>query len=134
MTPRIVPGSKNRYIVYMKFFSVLALFLLVVSLAPGLQAQMNSSALPSSPAPIYPPRVAPSAPPSAYRPVTPPNPSPAVVPPRPDTPGGGVVNPWTGEFYPGTFGGVVNPRTGEVLPKVDGGYYNPQTGEFIPRK
>ena len=61
----------------------------------------------------------------------------APPPPSVKMPGGtlpekGVVNPRTGEFYPGTLGGVVNPQTGEVLPKVEGGYINPKTGEVLP--
>ena len=59
-------------------------------------------------------------------------PPPAVKPPAGTIPEKGVVNPRTGEFYPGTIGGVVNPQTGEVLPKVEGGYINPKTGEFLP--
>jgi hypothetical protein len=59
-------------------------------------------------------------------------PPPAVKPPAGTIPEKGVVNPRTGEFYPGTIGGVVNPQTGEVLPKVEGGYINPKTGELLP--
>ncbi len=113
---------------------MILVLILLGGFAPGAYAQMSSSALPSSPGPMYPPYVAPSAPPSAYKPVPPPSGNPAVVPPSPARPDQGVVNPWTGEFYPGTFGGVVNPRTGEVLPRINGGYYNPQTGEFVPRR
>jgi hypothetical protein len=57
---------------------------------------------------------------------------PSAKPPAGSIPEKGVVNPRTGEFYPGTIGGVVNPQTGEVLPKVEGGYINPKTGEFLP--
>ena len=96
--------------------------------------QAGSQSLPASPSPGYPPQISPLAPPSAYRPVSPPSSGPPVVPPTPPSPGKGVINPFTGEFYPGTLGGVVNPRTGEVLPKVEGGYYNPRTGEFIPQQ
>jgi hypothetical protein len=46
----------------------------------------------------------------------------------------GVVNPRTGDFYPGVLGGVMNPRTGDILPKVEGGYLNPRTGEVVPAK
>ena len=66
-------------------------------------------------------------------------PLPPAAPPPPSVklPGGaipekGVVNPRTGEFYPGIIGGVVNPKTGEILPKVEGGYVNPKTGEVLP--
>jgi len=59
-------------------------------------------------------------------------PPPALQPPAGGAPEKGVVNPRTGEFYPGTIGGVVHPKTGEVLPKVEGGYVNPKTGEFLP--
>jgi len=59
-------------------------------------------------------------------------PPPSVKPPAGTIPEKGVVNPRSGEFYPGTIGGVVNPQTGEVLPKVEGGYINPKTGEFLP--
>ncbi len=89
---------------------------------------------PSSPRPFYPP--APSGP-LPYKPIAPPPPqtAPSGLPaPTTGKKESGVVNPWTGEFYPGTFGGVINPRTGVVLPKVEGGYLNPQTGEIIPKK
>jgi hypothetical protein len=59
-------------------------------------------------------------------------PPPSVKPPAGTIPEKGVINPRSGEFYPGTIGGVVNPQTGEVLPKVEGGYINPKTGEFLP--
>lgn len=81
----------------------------------------------------YPPTPSSPAPP-AYTPI-PPGRLPA--PAQPTTPTGekekGVVNPRTGEFYPGTHGGVMDPKTGVVLPKVEGGYQNPQTGETIPQ-
>ena len=57
---------------------------------------------------------------------------PSAKPPAGTFPEKGIVNPRTGEFYPGTIGGVLNPKTGEVLPKVEGGYVNPKTGEFLP--
>jgi hypothetical protein len=60
--------------------------------------------------------------------------SPAVKPPAGTAPEKGIINPRTGEHYPGTIGGVINPRTGEVLPKVDGGYINPKTGEILPEQ
>lgn len=74
------------------------------------------------------PEVSPPKPPS---PPAVPLPAP-VKPPQGAVPEKGVLNPRTGEFYPGTTGGVINPRTGEVLPKVGGGYISPKTGEFIP--
>ena len=89
---------------------------------------------PSSPRPFYPPT--PSGP-LPYKPIAPPPSQTAPSgPPAPNTgkKESGVVNPRTGEFYPGTFGGVVNPRTGVVLPKVEGGYLDPVTGEVIPKK
>jgi hypothetical protein len=63
----------------------------------------------------------------------------APAPPSVQVPAGtgqekGVVDPRTGEFYPGALGGVMNPRTGEILPKVEGGYLNPRTGEVVPAK
>jgi hypothetical protein len=74
-------------------------------------------------------------PPALPSPISPPplsQPTPKV--PSTGVPEKGVINPRTGEFYPGTFGGVLNPQTGALLPKVDGGYVNPQTGEFLPAK
>ncbi len=74
-------------------------------------------------------------PPALPSPISPPSlPQPTTKVPSTGVPEKGVINPRTGEFYPGTFGGVVNPQTGVILPKVDGGYVNPQTGEFIPAK
>ncbi len=80
-------------------------------------------------------------PPLAINPAPPqsvPLPQPAV----PTTPSGqspatkgqekGVIDPRTGQFFPGVMGGVMNPRTGDILPKVEGGYLNPRTGEVIP--
>jgi hypothetical protein len=58
----------------------------------------------------------------------------SVQPPKTDGQEKGVVNPRTGEFFPGAMGGVMNPRTGEILPKVEGGYLNQRTGEVIPAK
>jgi hypothetical protein len=76
--------------------------------------------------------------PPAPKPVPLPQPSvpvsPSVQPPKADGQEKGVVNPRTGEFYPGAMGGVMNPRTGEILPKVEGGYLNQRTGEVIPAK
>ena len=78
--------------------------------------------------------------------ITPPAPKPvplpqpvAPAPPSVQPPGTtgqekGVVNPRTGEFYPGVLGGVMNPQTGDILPKVEGGYLNPRTGDVIPAK
>ena len=88
--------------------------------------------LPSSPAPLYPPIIAPPQPVSP--PTNPPPPSPKPVIPSKNAPESGITNPRTGEFYPGTFGGVTNPRTGVFLPKVEGGYLNPETGEVIPKQ
>lgn len=74
-------------------------------------------------------------PPVLPSPVSPPSlPQPTAKGPSTGTPEKGIINPRTGEFYPGTFGGVLNPQTGVLLPKVDGGYVNPQTGEFLPAK
>ncbi len=113
---------------------LLVLLLSVGALLVGA-AVHGQSTFPSSPPPFYPP--VPSAPPP-YKPIPPQAPS------QPGPPGShvpytghreqGVINPRTGEFYPGTYGGVVDPSTGVVLPKVDGGYVNPQTGEVIPRR
>ena len=103
-----------------------------LSMTVGAEAQTS---LPSSPPPFYPPT--PSGPPP-YTPIPPQQP-PQTAPsgplaPSKETKEQGVVNPRTGEYYPGTYGGVVNPQTGVVLPKVEGGYMNPQTGEVIPKK
>ncbi len=88
--------------------------------------------------PSMPPQHYPSGPsspgPPAYTPIPPGTlPAPAQPAPSAQEKEKGVVNPRTGEFYPGTYGGVVDPRTGVVLPKVEGGYQNPQTGETIPQ-
>lgn len=101
-----------------------------LSMAIAVEAQT----LPSLPRPFYPPT--PSGPPP-YKPIAPPPPQTAPSGPQAPTTGkkeSGVVNPRTGEFYPGTIGGVINPRTGVVLPKIEGGYLNPETGEVIPKK
>ena len=82
---------------------------------------------PTPPLVINPERSQPKAPSPPAAPAPP-----AVKPPAGTLPEKGVVNPRTGEFYPGTIGGVVNPQTGEVLPKVEGGYVNPKTGEVVP--
>jgi hypothetical protein len=74
-------------------------------------------------------------PPVLPSPISPPSlPQPTPKGPTTGAPEKGVINPRTGEFYPGTFGGVMNPQTGVILPKVDGGFVNPQTGEFVPAK
>ena len=74
-------------------------------------------------------------PPVLPSPVSPPSlPQPTPKGPSTGAPEKGIMNPRTGEFYPGTYGGVMNPQTGVFLPKVDGGYINPQTGEFLPAK
>lgn len=88
--------------------------------------------LPSSPPPFYPPT--PTGPQPISPPANPPSPLPKPVIPSKNVPESGVMNPRTGEFYPGTFGGVTNPRTGVFLPKVEGGYLNPETGEVIPKQ
>ena len=112
---------------------IFALALSVGGLLAGADVYPQST-FPSSPPPFYPP--VPSAPPP-YRPI-PPQAPPQTGTPAPSVPYSGhreqgVVNPRTGEFYPGTYGGVVDPSTGVVLPRVNGGYINPQTGEIIPR-
>jgi hypothetical protein len=105
------------------------LFLLVVQGKTMVFAQV----FPSLPPQHYP--STPSSPgPPAYTPLPPGTvPAPAQPAPTHQEKEKGVVNPRTGEFYPGTYGGVVNPQTGVVLPKVEGGYQNPQTGEIIPQ-
>jgi len=46
----------------------------------------------------------------------------------------GAINPMNGQYYPPTGSGdVINPATGERYPGVSGGYVNPNTGEFIPK-
>ena len=92
----------------------------------------EAASLPSSPPPFYPPTI------TAPQPISPPAnppfvPSKPVIPSR-NAPESGVMNPRTGEFFPGTFGGITNPRTGVFLPKVEGGYLNPETGEVIPKQ
>ena len=101
-------------------------------IAAGVEGQ---SFFPSSPTPFYPP-VPPARPP--YQPA-PPQAPPGTVQPAPSVPNTarreqGILNPKTGEFYPGTYGGVIDPKTGVMLPKVDGGYVDPRTGEVIPRR
>jgi hypothetical protein len=97
------------------------------------ETMVFAQSFPSMPPQHYP--STPSSPgPPAYTPL-PPGTLPAPAQPVPPTreKEKGVVNPRTGEFYPGTYGGVVDPKTGVVLPKVEGGYQNPQTGETIPQ-
>jgi hypothetical protein len=105
---------------------IAALFFL---LALG-KTMLCAQSFPSMPPQQYPPT--PSSPgPPAYTPIPPGTlPSPAAPTREIEK---GVVNPRTGEFYPGTHGGVLDPKTGVVLPKVEGGYQNPQTGEIIPK-
>jgi hypothetical protein len=44
----------------------------------------------------------------------------------------GAINPMNGQYYPPTGNGdVINPATGERYPGVPGGYINPNTGEFF---
>ena len=102
---------------------------LVGFLSAGIGAEAQT--FPSSPHPFYPPT--PSGPPS-YTPIPPQKAPPAQQVPSAGKPEKGVIDPRTGEFYPGVYGGVINPRTGVVLPKVEGGYINPETGEVIPSK
>ncbi len=102
---------------------------LVGFLSIGIGAKAQT--FPSSPHPFYPPT--PSGPPP-YTPIPPQKAPPAQQAPSAGKPEKGVIDPRTGEFYPGTYGGVINPRTGVVLPKVQGGYLNPETGEVIPKK
>lgn len=111
----------------LKLIIVTALLAVFFSITFSVKAQT----LPSSPPPFYPP--APSGPPS-YAPIPPQQAPPAQQPPVTGKSENGVVNPRTGEYYPGAIGGVINPQTGVVLPKVGGGYLNPQTGEVIPKK
>jgi hypothetical protein len=104
----------------------------VLLLAQG-KTMVFAQSFPSMPPQHYP--STPTSPgPPAYTPL-PPGTLPAPVQPAPPTgeKERGVVNPRTGEFYPGTHGGVIDPKTGVVLPKVEGGYQNPQTGETIPQ-
>ena len=98
-----------------------------LSVAIAAEAQT----FPSSSHPFYPPT--PSGPPS-YTPIPPQKAPPTQQAPSAGKPENGIINPRTGEFYPGVYGGVINPRTGVVLPKVKGGYVNPETGEVIPNK
>ena len=69
-----------------------------------------------------------------------PVPTPAPIPPPgPQTPSTvrpekGIIDPKSGDFYPGVFGGAINPKTGDFLPKTGGGFINPRTGEFLPAK
>ncbi len=107
--------------------------LLLDSLGLIPAAYGQSSFFPPSPPPVYPPVVPPQPP---YRPIPPQAPS-GTVPETRGVPNReqreqGVLNPRTGEFFPGTYGGVIDPRTGVLLPKVDGGYVDPRTGEVIP--
>lgn len=102
-----------------------------------ITAQNYAPTLPSLPPHFYPPTPSSPGPPS-YKPISPSPPAQA-APPAPHGPSTlnkekGVINPRTGEFFPGAFGGVINPKTGVFLPKVDGGYQNPETGEVIPKK
>jgi hypothetical protein len=94
-------------------------------------AAARAQTFPSSPPQFFPPT--PTGPP-AYTPIPPQQAPPVQQAPSPGQREKGVINPRTGEFYPGTEGGVINPQTGVVLPKVGGGYLNPQTGEVIPQK
>jgi len=84
----------------------------------------------NDPRQLFPP-TPPALRPPAYSPVVPPPPpKDRATPPDQEK---GVIDPRTGDFFPGVKGGVTNPRTGDFLPKVDGGYLNPKTGEVIPR-
>jgi len=105
----------------------LAIFSFIFSSASPVFSPEGILKGPTPPLVINPERPQPKAP----SPPAPP-PTPSVKLPAGTIPERGVVNPRTGEFYPGTIGGVVNPKTGEVLPKVEGGYVNPKTGEVLP--
>jgi len=117
--------SANLILVVLLFFGTL--------LIPApVQGQSPS---PFSPPSFHPP-VVPAPPP--YKPIPPQRP-PQAGPLDPNAPytaqrEQGVLNPRTGEFYPGSYGGVIDPRTGVLFPRVNGGYVNPQTGEVIPRR
>jgi len=102
---------------------------LIFLLAQG-KTMVFAQSFPSMPPQHYPPTPSSPGPPS-YTPIPPGTPPPSTAPTREIEKG--VVNPRTGEFYPGTLGGVLDPKTGVVLPKVEGGYQNPQTGETIPQ-
>ncbi len=102
---------------------------LIILLAQG-KAIIFAQSFPSMPPQQYPPTPSSPGPPS-YTPIPPGTLPPPAAPTREKEKG--VVNPRTGEFYPGTYGGVIDPKTGVVLPKVEGGYQNPQTGETIPQ-
>ena len=121
-----------RKIIDMKRKIMITTLLGFLSIAVRTEAQTS---LPSSPPPFYPPTPSGTLPYTPIPPQQPPQTTPSgpLVPSK-ETKEKGVVNPRTGEYYPGTFGGVVNPKTGVVLPKVEGGYINPQTGEVIPKK
>lgn len=103
------------------------IFSLIFSSATPLFSQGGILKGPTPPLVINPDRPQPKAPSPPAAP-----PAPSVKVPAGNIPEKGVVNPRTGEFYPGTIGGVVNPKTGEVLPKVEGGYVDPNTGEVLP--
>jgi len=107
--------------------------IITVALAGLLSAENGAKAqtFPSSPHPFYPP--IPSGLPS-YTPIPPQKAPPTQQVPSAGKPEKGVIDPRTGEFYPGVYGGVINPRTGVVLPKVESGYLNPETGEVIPNQ
>jgi len=114
---------KNRIIIIASFIGLLILW----NFTPA-----EAASLPSSPPPFYPPTI------TLLQPISPPA-NPPSVPSQPaipsrNAPEAGVVNPRTGEFYPGTLGGVTNPRTGVFLPKIKGGFFNPETGEIIPKQ
>lgn len=91
----------------------------------------EAASLPSSPPPFYPPTAPGPQPVSPLQ--NPPFVPPQTVIPSKSQPEPAIINPRTGELYPGAIGGVTNPRTGVFLPKVEGGYFNPETGEIIPK-
>jgi len=66
--------------------------------------------------------------------VSAPTPAPTLQAPSTVKPERGIIDPRTGDFYPGVFGGAINPKTGDFLPKTGGGFINPRTGEFFPAK
>jgi len=107
--------------------AVLGVFIILLSAGSSAFPQGGILKGPTPPLMVNPER--PPSPPPSTAAAPPP---PAVPLPPGSVPEKGVINPRTGEFYPGTMGGVVNPKTGDVLPKVEGGYVNPKTGEFLP--
>jgi len=117
---------------HLKEIRLTVIAVLIILLAQG-KTMVFAQSFPSMPPQQYPPTSSSPGPP----PYTPIPPGTLPAPAKPASPTQekerGIVNPRTGEFYPGTYGGVLDPKTGVVLPKVEGGYQNPQTGETIPQ-